>query len=236
MRAMVTVAVIPARGGSRGLPGKNLRSLGREPLIAHTIRAGLGAHGVDRVLVSTDDEAIASVARGCGAEVPFLRPAALAEDATPTAPVVEHAVRQLESAGAAVDVVVTLQPTSPLRAAALVDAALDLLATSGARSVVTVTPLGHPASVIGSLDGGRFLACPLPADADVRRQAAPSGVRITGAVYVTRRDLLAEGRLLDDAPAALLTDGDATIDIDDLAGLRAARRALARPAARRTAG
>ena len=235
MRAMVTVAVIPARGGSRGLPGKNLRRLGREPLIAHAIRAGLGARGVDRVLVSTDDEKIASVARRCGAEVPFLRPVALAGDATPTAPVIEHAVRQLESTGAAVDVVVTLQPTSPLRPAALIDAALELLASTGARSVVTVAPLGYPASVIGSLDEGRFQACTLPAAADVRRQESPPGVRVTGAVYVTRRDLLAEGRLLDDAPAALLTDGDSTIDIDDLAGLRAARRALARPPAHRSA-
>lgn len=225
IRAMLSVAVIPARAGSRGLPGKHLRLLGGIPLIVHTIRAALGSSRIDRVLVSTNDEAIARVARKAGADVPFRRPEALAGDTTPTFPVVRHAIDWLEAQGASVGLVVTLQATSPLRGSAEIDATIALLDDPAVRSAVTVTPIGLPASVVGSLAEGRFrvLAAGL---ADVRRQAAPPAVRLTGAVYATRRDLLDEGRLLDDAPAALLVEGPSAIDIDDAADLAAARRAM----------
>src|SRR5579859_144865 len=226
------LAVIPARGGSRGLPGKNLRRIGGQPMIAHTIRAALAATRIDRVVVSTDDPQIASVSRDCGAEVPSLRPAALATDDTPTLPVVDHAVRELEAAGALVSLVVTLQPTSPLRTPDQIDAAIALLERTRARSAVAVTALGVPASAVGILADGRFRAMPMAPGADLRRQAAPPAARVTGAIYVTSRGLLAEGRLLDEAPAALLTEGPSTIDVDDLNGLRAARRAVARAVAR----
>jgi CMP-N,N'-diacetyllegionaminic acid synthase len=218
------LAVIPARGSSRGLPRKNLRVVGGLPLIAWTVRAALGAQRVDRTVVSTEDEEIARVARQFGAEVPFMRPPDLADDAMPTLPVIEHAVRELESAGDLVSAVVTLQPTSPLRGSDLIDEAVDLLASSGARSVVAVTPLGLAISVIGGVADGRVLLD--HGAADVRRQAVPEAMRITGSIYVTSRALLAEGRLLDDRPAALVTRGAAALDIDDERGLRAARRAL----------
>ena len=218
------LAVIPARGWSSALPRKNLRTVGGLPMIAWTIRAALGAYRVDRTVVSTEDEEIAGVARRHGAEVPFLRPLDLAGDDTPTLPVIEHAVRELEAAGGVVSAVVTLQPTSPLRGSDLIDEAVDLLASSGARSVVAVTPLAMPISVIGGVADGRFL--PASAGGDVRRQAAPEAMRITGSIYVTSRELLAEGRLLDERPAALVTRGPAAIDIDDERGLRAARRAF----------
>ena len=218
------LAVIPARGWSRGLPRKNLRTVGGLPMIAWTVRAALAAHRIDRTIVSTEDEEIASVARRFGAEVPFLRPLDLAGDNTPTLPVIDHAVRELEAAGGVVSAVVTLQPTSPLRGSDLIDEAVDLLASSGARSVVAVTPLAMPISVIGGVADGRFLLA--QAEGDVRRQAAPEAMRITGSIYVTIRGLLAEGRLLDDHPAALVTRGAAALDIDDERGLRAARRAF----------
>jgi CMP-N,N'-diacetyllegionaminic acid synthase len=218
------LAVIPARGSSRGLRRKNLRVLGGLPLVAWTVRAALGAQRVDRTVVSTEDEEIATVARRFGAEVPFLRPLDLAGDAIPTLPVIEHAVRELESAGAVVSAVVTLQPTSPLRGSDLIDEAVDLLASSGARSVVAVTPLGMAISVIGGVADGRVLLD--HGAGDVRRQAAPEAMRITGSIYVTSRALLGEGTLLDDRPAALVTRGAAALDIDDERGLRAARRAL----------
>src|SRR5512141_515927 len=124
---MLSVAVIPARAGSRGLPGKHLRSLGGVPVIVHTIRAALAARRIDRVIVSTNDEAIAAVARRAGAEVPFLRPDELAGDTTPTLPVIRHAVDWLEARGATIGTVVTLQATSPLRDAAEIDATVALL-------------------------------------------------------------------------------------------------------------
>ena len=107
-----TLAVIPARGGSRGLPGKLLRRLGGVPVIVHTIRAARGAQRPDEVLVSTDDPAIRRVAIANGASAPFLRPAELSTDDAPTPPVIRHAVAWYEaSTGRSVDIAVTLQPT-----------------------------------------------------------------------------------------------------------------------------
>ncbi len=226
-RGAVILAVIPARGGSRGLPGKNLRLLEGQPMIVHTIRAALAAARIDRVVVSTDDDAIARVAREHGAEVPFLRPADLARDDSPTLPVVDHAVRAVEAAGSSVSAVVTLQPTSPLRGAEQIDAAVDLLEASGARCVASVAGLGVPVSVVGALVDGRYRAATRP-PGDVRRQTSPPAIRLTGAIYVTTRGLLAEGRLLDEAPAALMTSGPSAIDVDDARSLRAARRAARR--------
>ncbi len=219
---MLSVAIIPARAGSRGLPGKHLRLLGGVPMIVHTIRAALAAERVDRVIVSTNDDAIARVAREAGAEVPFHRPDELAGDATPTLPVIRHAVGWLEDHGLAIDIVVTLQATSPLRGPGEIDATIALLDDSTVRSAVTVTPIGLPASILGTLRDGRFRA--LAPTSDSQRQAAPAAVRLTGGVYVTRRDLLEEGRLLDDAPAALLVEGSSAIDVDDAGDLAAARR------------
>jgi len=222
MQAVLTVAVIPARAGSRGLPGKHLRLLGGEPLVAHTIRAALAARSVDRTIVSTDDPRVARVARKLGAEVPFTRPAELATDETPTLPVIQHAVDWLEASGAEVDLVVTLQPTSPLRAGAEIDAVVRLLADPAVGSAVSVAALGHPISVVGALREGRFVAA---SSGEVRRQVSPPAVRVTGAVYVTRRSLLRAGRLLDDRPAAHLVAGPSAIDIDTGDDLTAARRA-----------
>lgn len=223
---MLSVAVIPARAGSRGLPGKHLRSLGGIPVIVHTIRAALAATRIDRVIVSTNDEAIAAVARRAGAEVPFLRPDELAGDTTPTYPVIRHAVDWLEARGAAIGTVVTLQATSPLRDAVEIDATVALLDDPAVRSAVTVARLGVPATVVGTVRDGRFRALEPAAGGDARRQAAAPAVRLTGAVYATRRDLLDEGRLVDDVPAALLVEGPSSIDIDDAADLAEARRAI----------
>ena len=123
-----TVVIIPARGGSKSIPRKNIRLLSGIPLVAYSIEAGLKARQVDRVIVSTDDEEIAQVARFWGADVPFLRPAALAGDATPDLPVFQHALHWLEeNAGGLPEIVVQLRPTSPLRSPECVDAAIDLL-------------------------------------------------------------------------------------------------------------
>jgi CMP-N-acetylneuraminic acid synthetase len=222
------IAIIPARGGSKGLPGKHLRRLGGLPLITHTIRAACSAATIDRVLCSTDDDRIGRAAAAAGAEVPFRRPAHLATDEASTTDVVLHAVEWLEAHGTDVELVVTLQPTSPLRTAAQIDAAVALLDDPSVGSSLTVTLLGVPASVIGRLEGGRYL----PALADIgdpRRQAAPPAVRVTGGVYVTRRDLLMLGhRMLDERPAALLVDADTAVDIDTEADLRQARSTLRR--------
>jgi YrbI family 3-deoxy-D-manno-octulosonate 8-phosphate phosphatase len=122
------IAIVPARGGSKSIPRKNVRPLGGVPLLAYSIEAGLTARMIDRVIVSTDDEQIAEIARTWGADVPFLRPAALAGDDTPDLPVFQHAVTWLEAnTGGVPEIIVQLRPTSPLRPPDAVDAAIELL-------------------------------------------------------------------------------------------------------------
>lgn len=123
------VAIIPARGGSKGLPRKNVRPLAGKPLIAWTIEAAKGCAGIDRVVVTTDDEEIAAVARAHGAEVPFLRPADLARDDTTTEATLKHAVEALDRDGWRADVVVFLQPTDVFRRRAWLDEAVQTLLT-----------------------------------------------------------------------------------------------------------
>lgn len=122
------IAVVPARGGSKSIPRKNIRPLNGVPLLAYSIEAGLSAGLVDRVIVSTDDREIAEVARSFGAEVPFLRPDCLAGDATPDLPVFQHVLDWLHThEGTVPDIVVQLRPTSPLRPPDCIDRAIDLL-------------------------------------------------------------------------------------------------------------
>lgn len=226
---MTVVAIIPARGGSRGLRGKNLRLLSGQPLIRFTIEAALASHAVDRVIVSTDNEAIADAAAIAGADVPFLRPEGLATDASPTIDSVVHAVEYLERTPPQeqIDLVVTLQPTSPFRTATHIDHAIDLVRQRGADSAVSVSALGLPGSVIGYIEGdGAFVSAYV--DGDLRRQAARPAARINGAIYVSSRGLLREHRLLGARPVAVVLDGAAGMDIDDAGDLAAARRHLRR--------
>ncbi len=139
------LAIIPARGGSKGLPRKNIRSLAGYPLISYSIAAGLQANTVTRTIVSTDDEEIAAVARKYGADTPFLRPAEFAQDNTLDLPVFQHALNWLaENEGYQPDVVVQLRPTSPVRPPSLVDDAVRLLlANPAATSVRGLVPSGQ---------------------------------------------------------------------------------------------
>ena len=132
------LAVIPARGGSKGLPGKNIRVLGGKPLIAWSVEQALAVPGISHVVVSTDSEEIAAAAQQAGAEVPFMRPANLAEDATPTEPVLLHALEWYATNGQAPDAVILLQPTSPFRKAGTLAAAIAQFEREGADSLVSV--------------------------------------------------------------------------------------------------
>ncbi len=219
----VVLAVIPARSGSRGLPGKHLRLLGGVPLIAHSINAARHAKRVTDVLVTTDDRRIRAAALRHGAEAPFLRPPELSTDDAPTTPVIQHAVEWFEqNRGMVVDVVVTLQPTSPLRTAAQIDDALAMLDDRAIDSAVSVAATGLPVSVVGTAIGGRWYGLATP-QLDARRQSAPQVLRLSGGIYATRRDVLRLGALIGPAAAALLVDERSAIDIDTAEDLRAAR-------------
>lgn len=194
-KASLTVAVVCARGGSKGLPGKNIRSFTGKPLIAHTIAQALACPGIDAVWVSTDDAAIAEVARACGAAVPYLRPAELATDAAPKIPAIEHLVAHMEALGHSVATVIDLQPTSPLRSVADIQAAMALGALDAGRAlVVSVTEVSHNpyyAMVEVQADGLLAQSKTLPSHV-VRRQDAPQVWGLNGALYVWPRALLVQ--------------------------------------------
>ena len=119
------LGIIPARGGSKGIPRKNIRRLAGKPLLQYSAQAALGARRLARTILSTEDPEIAEVGRTCGLEVPFLRPPELARDDTPTLPVLQHAVRTLEAAGDHYDAVCLLQPTNPFRQSHDIDACIQ---------------------------------------------------------------------------------------------------------------
>jgi N-acylneuraminate cytidylyltransferase len=185
---MSTIATICARGGSKGLPGKNLRPFAGEPLIAHSIGQALACRAIAGVYVSTDDEAIAAVARACGAIVPYRRPAELATDTAGKLPVIEHLVAHLEQGGLAVDTIVDLQPTSPLRTQQDLLAALEV--ARGCDLAVSVSEPSHSpyfSLVEQGADGALQLSKPA---AHVRRQDLPPVWGLNGSIYVWRRAAL----------------------------------------------
>jgi len=213
---MRVLGVIPARGGSKGVPGKNLRPLAGRPLLAYTAEAARGSRRLSRVVLSTDDEATAEAGRALGLDVPFLRPADLAADDTPMLPVLVHAADALARSGFVADAVVLLQPTSPLRRAEHIDAAVELLETSGADSVVSVVEVPHqfsPVSVM-ALDGGRLKPF-VPGPLVTRRQDKPRVFARNGpAVLATRYAVLASGSLYGDDCRPLVMDAETSVDID----------------------
>jgi CMP-N,N'-diacetyllegionaminic acid synthase len=192
------VAVIPARGGSKGVPGKNLRPVGGYPLIAFSVAAARLCSGIDRTIVSTDSPEIAEVARSYGAEVPFLRPAELAQDRSPDIDFVLHLVRWLEGKeGRAPTTLVNLRPTTPLRDPALVDAAIRALGSAPeASSLRSVHPLAEPPQkMMGMEDGfltGLFPGDPRPEYFNLPRQAFPPAYHPNGYVDVYRPLLVKE--------------------------------------------
>lgn len=182
------LAVIPARGGSRGLPGKNIRPLAGLPLIAHSIRAAAMIPIVTRCVVSTDSEEIAEVARAQGGDVPFLRPDELARDDTPMAPVISHALATIEQEeGRAYDTVLLLDPTSPSRLPNQIeDAAHRLFADERLDGMLSVseptfnpTWVGVNESKAGSLERYYAIGAGI-----TRRQDAPRYLRINGNFYL----------------------------------------------------
>jgi len=195
MAARILV-IITARGGSKGVPRKNIRPLGGRPLIAWTIETALAIKDhVARVVVSTDDAEIAAISRTYGAEVPFLRPAELAQDTTKSLPVLQHAVQAIEQQdGSPVDWVLLLQPTTPFRSAEDIIACLDFARAGDCDSVISVAPSPvHPIFVKSIDDEGFLRPFLLEEPEGLRRQDAqpPAYVR-NGAVYLTRRDVLME--------------------------------------------
>jgi N-acylneuraminate cytidylyltransferase/CMP-N,N'-diacetyllegionaminic acid synthase len=184
------IAIIPARGGSKGIPRKNIKKLGGKPLIAYTIETAIKTKCIDRTIVSTDDPEIAEIAKNYGVEVPFLRPSYLAEDDVPVLPVVQHSVKELEKENYKPDIVVVLQPTSPFRKSEDIERAVDKLIETNADCVVTLSEVEQHPYRMRRLVGDK----PIPlfeVDEKVlyaQRQDFPKIYMMNGAIYACKKE------------------------------------------------
>lgn len=228
---MEILGLIPARGGSKAIPHKNIAPVAGRPLLAYTCDAALVSQRLTRVVLSTDDPAIAEVGRRYGAEVPFLRPASLAQDDIPMLSVLQNALRVLqEIEGYQPEVVVLLQPTSPLRGAEHIDAAVDLLLATGADTVVSVVAVPHqfnPVSLM-RMEGERlvpFLEGPMV----LRRQDKPMVFARNGpAVLATRCTMIEMGKLYGEDTRPVIMSQAESVDIDSQEDLAFAEFLLGR--------
>jgi CMP-N,N'-diacetyllegionaminic acid synthase len=189
------LGIVTARGGSQGIPRKNIIPLLGKPLLAYTAEAALSAKRLNRTILSTEDEEIARIGRAYGLDVPFLRSAELARDDTPSIPVLQDAVRRLEQMGEYYDAVFTLQPTNPLRRPEDIDGAVDLLERTGADSVISFVEVGekHPARMKFITPEGKVHDPPFAELFEgQRRQDLPKLYLREGSVYLTRRSVLME--------------------------------------------
>ena len=208
------IAIIPARGGSKGLPGKNVRPLNGKPLIAYAIEAALKAKNIDRVIISTDDEEIARVAVEYGAELPFMRPAELASDMAMAIDNYIYTIGRLEEEGGKpIDTFVVLQPTSPLRIAEDIDGAIELFEQKKADSVISYCQEAHPVTWHKYLDDeGRFVDI---FDANIKnRQDNRVSYYPNGAVYVFRTSMIRERKYYTDKSYAYVMPRTRSVDID----------------------
>lgn len=219
------LGIITARGGSKGIPGKNIKLLAGKPLIAYTIEAAQASGVFDRLIVSTDDEAIAATAKEYGCDVPFLRPVELAQDHTPHLPVLQHTLEWLrENEKYEPEYVMILQPTSPLRTASHIREAAELLGRTDAESIVSVNEVpGHhnPHWQFRVADTGLmdiFTGEPF-AEIVTRRQNLPKTYTRNGAIYLFKADLIfhpEKPSFYGDRVAAYIMPPEASVNIDSM--------------------
>ncbi len=214
IQGKTVLAVIPARGGSKGVPRKNIRVLAGRTLLEWTWRAAQGSRFLDRTILSSEDPEIIATMRSFGGEVPFVRPAELAQDNTPGIDPLLHALRTLPET---YDLVVLLQPTCPLRTAADIDGAIQECVDRNAPACVSVGPVEKSPHWIFQMDSGARLIPLLPnADLTSRRQDLPDYVSLNGAVYVARPDWIIRTRRFETPETvAFRMSRENSMDIDD---------------------
>lgn len=212
------VGFVFARGGSKGVPGKNLRPLGGIPLIAHAVRTALASRHVRRMVVSTDDPAIAEAARRAGAETPFARPAELAQDSSPEWLAWRHAIAETARLdGKPFDIFVSVPTTAPLRAPQDIDACVERFLKGDCDVVVTVSPAHRsPYFNMVTLDGAGLARLVIPPDRAVAtRQTAPPVFDMTTVCYVARPSFVLEANgMFEGRVAAVEVPSERALDID----------------------
>jgi len=190
---MRILAIIPARGGSKGVPGKNIKMLGEKPLIAYTILAAQKATLVTDIILSTDSDEIIQVAQAYGLNVPFKRPASLATDQSPTILTVLHALEYFSSKGIAYDAVCLLQVTNPFRTSEFIDTAIEKFKKSKADSLISVLKVPHefnPHWVFEANTSGNIIISTGESEIISRRQELPTAYYRDGSIYITKTEVL----------------------------------------------
>ena len=215
------LALIPARGGSKGLPGKNVRPMLGKPLMVWSVQHALEAGCADKIIVSTDSPEAADAAKAAGAQVPFLRPAALATDKASSADVIIHAVEFLEAKGEKFDTLVLLEPTSPLREPYDITAALDLMAENpAARAVISVAKAegSHPDFCVELNSGSKLIFRPGQAESvPKRRQEIRDLYYFEGTIYVSDIETFKARRtFVHDATLGYVVPRWKAVEIDEL--------------------
>ena len=216
---MSVLGIITARGGSKGIPQKNIRLLNKKPLIAWTIEAALQSDSIEHVIVSTDDDQIADIAIQHGAIVPFMRPSSLAQDNTPHIPVIKHALESIEALGRyKAERFMLLQPTSPFRSSTHIDEAVMLAKKHDADSVISVCEAeSHPYFCKKVNDSGHLVDFVAKPDGYLARQNIKPAFVLNGAIYLCRWSyFMQEESLYSNATVAYVMDKAKSIDIDTL--------------------
>lgn len=207
------LGIIPARGGSKGLPRKNLLNVGGRPMLAWGIEAAKTSRYIDRTVVSTDSEEIAAVARQCGGEVPVMRPAAFAQDDSPIELAILH---MLDAAGADFDYFVMMEPTVPLKTSEDIDGCIALCAARHAPACVAVSEPPQPPYWMVTIAADQRVQLLLGSEAlSQRRQTLPKAYTITGAAYVAKTDWYRKTRrFIDPLTVAYVTPPERSVDVD----------------------
>jgi len=210
------LALIPARGGSKGLKDKNIRQLNNKPLLAYTIEAAKESRIFDRIIVSTDSEKIAAVALKYGAEVPFMRPKELATDTASSMDVLIYTIELLQESNDKYDYVALLQPTSPLRTSQDIVGAVNLLIEKNANSVVSVCKVEHSPLWSNTLPEDLSLKDFIrPEIRNLRRQDLPIFYRLNGAIYIVKVSYILESKdFFGQESYAYIMPVNRSVDID----------------------
>lgn len=213
------LALIPARGGSKGIKGKNIINLAGKPLISYTISAALKSIYIDSLVVSTDSMEIAKIAELYGARVPFMRPKELAEDKSKTIDCVVHAIKTLSEMHEDYDVLILLQATQPLRNFVDIDKAIELFFLNGEKSIVSISEVSDNPVLIRYLDEKNNLKKLLNSSSTCRRQDMPKYYRVNGCIYINKVSEINSETSFNDNIVPFIMNKEHSVDIDDMSDL-----------------
>lgn len=216
---MKIVGIIPARGGSKGVPGKNSKYLGDKPLISHTIEKAQQSALLTEIIVSTDSHEIIAIAQDKGVNVPFIRPGELATDTATSIDVVKHALFFLENQGLVFDAVCLLQPTTPFRVTGFIDRAIEQFMSSGADALVSVLPVPHeynPHWVFEQNQAGFLKIATGESTLITRRQELPKAFHRDGSIYITKTDWIKANSFYGEQLTYIESSPEFYVNIDTL--------------------